>query len=163
MTQAAQPLPMQDFKVYMNLQHGLWMKYPATWEVAEDPGTSGFMAYFLSPPESPTDTFRENVNVVVEPLPGQATLEQVVASSRELLLQQLGVTFVEYAAKDQVGGLPAYRSIYTGALQGRALKWLQYSTIKGDRAYTLTFTAEPAKFDAYRGLVTQMVESLEIS
>jgi serine/threonine-protein kinase len=164
MSQLGQPpLPAQDFKVYMNLQQGLWMKYPPTWDMLEDPGASAFMAYFLSPLESPTDTFRENVNLVVEPLPASVNLEQVVANSRELLLQQMGVTFVEYAAKDQMGGLPAYRSVYTGAMQGRALKWLQYSAIKGSRAYTLTFTAEPARFEAFLAIVRQMLASLEIS
>ena len=88
MTQLGEPLAAQDFKVYMNLPYGIWMKYPSTWEMLEDQGASAFMVYFHSPPESPSDTFRENLNVVVEPLRGQGNLEQVVAGSRELLLQQ---------------------------------------------------------------------------
>lgn len=163
MSQFAQPMPTQDFKVYMNLQYGIWMKYPPTWEMFEDQGASAFMAYFQSPLESPSDTFRENVNLVVEPIPPLATLELVVANTRELLLQQLGVTFVENATKDQLGGLPAYRSVYTGAMQDRALKWLQYSAVKGNRAYTLTYTAEPAKFEAFLVIVREMLASLEIS
>ena len=73
------------------------------------------------------------------------------------------MTFVENATKDQLAGLPAYRTIYTGALQGRALKWLQYTTLKEQRAYTLTFTAEPPKFEAYMEIIRQMIASLEIS
>jgi hypothetical protein len=43
------------------------------------------------------------------------------------------------------------------------LKWMQYSAIKGSRAYTLTFTAEPARFEAFLVIVREMLASLEIS
>jgi hypothetical protein len=90
------------------------------------------------------------------------TLEQAVAGTRELLLQQMQVTFVEDATRVQIGQVPAYRTTYTGAMMERALKWQQYTAIKGNRAYTVTFTAEPNKFEAYLGTVGEMIASLEI-
>jgi len=153
----------KDFQAYMNMEHGIWIKYPPTWQVVEDAGAAAFMVYFLSPMESPTDKFRENLNVVVESLPGPATLEQVVAAARQVLAQQLRVTYLEQDVPDQVSGLPAYRSTYTGTLMERFLKWQQFSIVKGNRSYTLTYTAEPAKFDAFLGTIHQMVATLEIS
>ncbi|MDR3748098.1 MAG: hypothetical protein P4M04_08110 [Acidobacteriota bacterium] len=161
MPATAQP-QSENFLVYMNLEHGIWMKYPSSWDKQEDLGANAFGVYFASPQEDPFDQFRENLNVIVEPLPQPMTLEQVVAANRQNLLEGLQVTFVENAMPDKIGGLPAYRTVYTGAMMGRSLKWLQYYAVKGDRAYYVTYTAEPNKFDKFLGTIQQMVASLEI-
>jgi hypothetical protein len=153
---------MEEFVVYMNMEHGIWMKYPSTWQMLEDAGANAFMVVFSAPAESPSDSFRENVNIVVEKLAAPATLEQIVAATRQLLLQQMQVTFVEDAVRDRIGDVAAYRSVYTGAMMDRALKWQQYAALKGNRSYTFTYTAEPNKFESYLETVRRMIASLEI-
>jgi len=162
MPNAATPPQASDFLVYMNLEHGIWMKYPSSWERIEQPGAAGFAVVFLSPQEDPFDEFRENLNIFVEPLPQPMTLEQVVAASGDTVLQQFQATFLEKATKDQIGGRPAYRTVYTGSMMERALKWLQYYVVSGNRAYYVTYTSEPAKYDLFLPMVQQMLGSLEI-
>jgi serine/threonine-protein kinase len=120
------------------------------------------MVMFLSQQEDPFDQFRENVNLFIEHLPQPMTVEQVAAANRETMLQQMPINFVQEATKDTLGSLPAYRVAYTGPLGQLAGKWLQYYAVKGNKAYTLTYTAEAPKYQKFLGLVQQIIASLEI-
>ncbi len=162
MADLAAQLGPDSFLVYMNLGQGIRMKYPNGWEKREDAGAAGFMVIFLSQQEDPFDQFRENVNLFIERLPQPMTVEQVAAANRETMLQQMPINFVEEATKDILGGLPAYRVSYTGPLGQLAGKWLQYYAVKGDKAYTLTYTAEAGKYQKFSGVVQQIIASLEI-
>jgi hypothetical protein len=158
---AVQPSP-EGLLVYLNLAQGIRMKYPNTWQKQEETGPMGFLVAFLSPLEDPFDRFSENVNLIVAKLPMPATLEQFVRYAYDQAMQLGAFTVLEGPTKDQLGNLPAYRMVYTGQLPGDLSgKYLVYLALNGDRAYTLTYTAQAGKYEKFLGNARQIAASLE--
>jgi hypothetical protein len=149
---------------YLNLQLGIRARYPVGWEKLEETGAAGFMVMFLSPPEGPSDQFRENVNVIVERIPAPVRLEDLVANNLRLIKQQMPVTDISQPQPVQLAGMPAYQVTYCGQLPVGGLpgKWLQIYTVKGSNVYTVTYTAETSKFEAFLGVMQKIIASLEI-
>lgn len=159
---AAQPTPEQSL-VYLNLAQGIRMKYPNTWQKQEEAGEAGFLVAFMSPLEGPFDMFAENVNLIIQTLPAEITLEQCVRANYDQLLQIGQMTFVEQPVKDQLGTLPAYHVVYTGQQpDGPACQYLQYFAVHGLRVFTFTYTAEVAKYDKFLPQAKAIAASLEV-
>jgi len=149
--------------VYMNLAQGIRLRYPADWEKREDTAPAGFLVAFLSPQESPTDMFRENLNLIIEKPPVEVTLEQVVAFNMQNIPQHIPVTNMTVTEPTKLAGIPAYQVSYCGPLQnGLAGKWWQLYAVKNNKVYTVTYTAEAAKFDLFLPAMQEIIASLEI-
>jgi eukaryotic-like serine/threonine-protein kinase len=164
MAEFATQLRPEPFLIYMNMARGIRMKYPSGWEKQEQSGQAGFMVMFLSPLENPSDRFRENVNLIVEAIPGPFSLEQIVAGTVQSIMQQAPVTFLQEPTPTTIGGVPGYQVSYTGPLpaEGMGGKWMQIFFIKNGKAFTFTYTAEATKFDRFLPTVQQIIASLEV-
>ncbi len=70
---------------------------------------------------------------------------------------------VESDTNATLGGNPAYKLVYTGVEEGIDLQAMLILTIKGDKAFIISYIAEPSKFSYYLPTLQKMISSLQIS
>jgi len=114
------------------------IRYPQSWELRNG-GAEDIQFWLLSKPSSSVDTFRENVNLVIEELLENMTLDQYTRYAENNIKHKY--TIID-KKKFSIKGQVYYHFILKGK-DGILLK--QHYLVKGKRAYILTFTYEPAE------------------
>ena len=137
------------------------IRYPPSWgKVTNKDGAS---VIFISPKQSALDTFRENVNVVVQNL---ASNPMSLQKYTDTAIFQVKVVFksgiVEVESKSiYLDGKPGYKFAYL--VKGdRDIKIMHVWTIDHSRAYQVTFTALASEFDQYQDTFEKMIKSFHI-
>ncbi len=150
------------FSTYENADYGFKIGYPRTWTVTETVIEGIPAVQFISPLEGPDDVGQENVTVAYEDLPQPTTLEEYA----EATIGGLGDTIEEFNLIESVdttlSGNPARKIVFTGKYEGMAAKWMEVLTIKGNRAYTISYIALPTTYARFLGIVQEMMDSFEI-
>ncbi|MFH1563605.1 MAG: PsbP-related protein [Nitrospirota bacterium] len=167
-TQPTETIPSQSsalettqFSTYNNPGDGIRIKYPKDWTKQEK--IMGMNVIFSSPLESDSDTFQENVNVIVQDLSAQPmTLDEYTKLSLEQVKQIVTDASIPYSSATTLDGNSANRIIYTGRVGIYNIKWMQIYTIKDNTAYILTYTAETDKYNDFLDTAQEMINSFEI-
>lgn len=141
---------------YTNTGNKFKMDYPNNW-VQKDNGNT---ILFLSPKENSSDTFQENVNVMLQDLTGQGIdLEKYIDITKKQITENVGPS-AQMTIKDiSFSGQKAKEIIFNMNYSGRNLKVKQYVFIKLNLAYLFTYTAEQSKFDKYEPVSTTLINS----
>src|SRR5438874_10446825 len=101
----------QQFLPYENFTLGFRMKYPADWWKDDQVGVP--IVCFSSPPESPTDMFRENLTVTVDELaPGQ-TFQEYIDQSINACRMMMPNFSVIASQSGTLSSLPAFEMLFT--------------------------------------------------
>ncbi|MFH1402606.1 MAG: PsbP-related protein [Patescibacteria group bacterium] len=150
------------YQNYVNQDFNIKLSYPDIYELQE--GLMGTVAVFLSPKESSTDLFQENLNVIVQDLSAQPmTLDEY----NDLSLGQIETLITDSkiisSKKTTLAGKSAYEVIYTGRQGQYNLKWRQLWTAIDNKAYVLSYTSEINQFDNYFEVFDKMINSFEVS
>jgi serine/threonine-protein kinase len=151
-----------DFNIYENFQYGIKVKYPKTWERQdlENPITAEVVT-FISPKQSDTDNFQEKVTISVDKFSG--TLDDLQKSSiQEINNTVSGAKIVDKSVKN-LANKEASQVVFTGKNGKDILKNMQVVTLKGDQAYTITYTAKIDDYDQFVETAETMINSLEIN
>lgn len=123
------------------------INYPATWELNES-GLMGTTFALYSPQEDSTD-FRENVNLLIHDISAMnVDLDKYIAVTINGIYSYVYNSEIVTTEGFTMDGRPYHKLVYTGEQGGRALKWMQYCTIRDQLAYLVTFTSTQADFDA---------------
>ena len=134
--------------------------YPDKWEEKEISGT----VLFLTEKESDDDTFQENVNVLIQNLSSQPmSLDQYTALSNQQIIGAFGESALLSLTRNELSGTPAHEVIYTMIYRGKNLKLKGFWLIKDDKAYVLTYTAEPNRYDEYVDVATKIMTSFKFT
>jgi hypothetical protein len=158
---------MENYLVHTDFSYGFRLKYPSDWrKLVLAPNMVGF----LSPPESPTDIFQDNVVVNV----GETNLslrEQVDSE-----MSQLPSLFPNWASGQPYGvtvaNLPAERLQLAGQMgpdlrNNQPEMMLTQMTVvwvmKGKRIYRIEYTAEARAYAKFMPQFQAMLESFELS
>ncbi|MHA1300589.1 MAG: PsbP-related protein [Candidatus Helarchaeota archaeon] len=146
------------FKTYENEKFKVKIDYPEDWEVEKD-----IMA-FLTPLESTSDRFKENINITLRKLPSDLALEDFTdISLTELEHILTNFELLEGPVETQLDGKRAHQIIFK-AVQGiYSLRFMVLYTVFNDVGYILTYTAEDDKFDKYIDIISLMIDSFEIT
>lgn len=150
-----------DFNIYENSQYRIKVKYPKTWERQdlENPITDEVVT-FISPKQSDKDNFQEKVTISVDKFSG--TLDDLQKSSiQEINNTVSGVKIVDKSVTT-LANKEASQLVFTGKNGKDILKNMQVVTLKGDQAYTITYTAKIDDYDQFVETAERMIKSLEI-
>ena len=162
-TQSSEP-PESDttkFLTYDSSAYGIRIKYPSDWTKHEQ--VMGTVAAFLSPQESASDIFQENLNVIIQDLSVQPmTLEEYTELSVGQVEQFITDANIIDSSATTLDGNSAHKVVYTGKQGQYNLKWMQIWTVKDDTAYVLSYTAEVNKYNDLLDTAQEMVNSFEI-
>lgn len=138
------------------------IRFPVDWEL-DTSGTMGTEFLLFSPVEDEQDRFRENVNLLVEDLYGQAIdLERYVyLSERQIMALATNVRMFE-SQTIKKGDSEYHHFIYSMRMGILDLKIEQYCFVRDGAAYVLTFTAETDRFDTFRPVGRSILDSFAL-
>ena len=155
----------RKFSVYTNEDYNFVIKYPQDWSAREleDPIT-GEVVVFSSPLESNSDLFRERVYISIEYLSSElTTLDEYTQLIIGKIAQEKGEEIEIYEDKKiKLDRYPARRVIYSRKQGGVLLRQMEAFTIRDNRVYVITYTAERAKFSKFLATAEKMLKSWKI-
>jgi len=135
------------------------LKVPKGFEVRDIPGGKALLA----PQEGPGDAFRENLTVILEPLPGPmdgARYAWVVAQRSAQAIQGFQP---EQVRPIRVLGGEGVQFSAKGLLGGRSLEWVVMAFVLGQEGYQITLTGEPGKLTAYQAAFQEALAPLALA
>lgn len=141
------------------------IEYPSNW-TADQTGNLGVRFILMSPTDSDTDAFRENINLNITDLgaPDVINLDLFAEAAEEQIKQYITAAQVLRSSRiSPANGQAAYHEIeFTGNQGGSTLHWKQHYRLKGRYAYILTFTAHHNAYDQHLKLANKIMESFKV-
>ena len=133
--------------------------YPTDWELNQS-GQMGTNFVVMSPLESSDDTFRENVNLMIQHLPSSDidldTFIEISENQVETLITNGLIVKSERLIDKQ---FEFHHVIYTGKQGIYDLRFEQYCWVENGDAYILTFTSEQSQHKKYKVVGEKILES----
>ncbi|BAT55640.1 Serine/Threonine protein kinase [Nostoc sp. NIES-3756] len=153
-----------NLEIYKNTVYGITIKYPQQWQKTVTPDRiTGNLVKFISPKENDADIYTENLNLIIQDLP--ETRRELTQLNTFYIneIKQFHQNFqIIQEAESQLANQPAHQVVYTFTEDRINLQRLQIWTIKNNKAYILTYTADAAKYSKYLPVVQTMISSLVI-
>ena len=160
-----------SFITFENLTYGIKLLYPSNWNKEQNLGGSSsnnsklidivrFSPLFQ---KNKSDKSAENLDVKVDNI---SDIQPVtLAKYTNDTIVDLGKDFKIISLEKNAtmsGGNPAYRLEYTGIEQDVNLNAMVIFTLKGDKAYIISYTAEPARYSSDLPMIQKMINSIQI-
>lgn len=151
------------FLTYKNPTYRIRIQYPSDWEKLEF-NQRNIVVIFRSPPENSSDTKLENLLIQVGNLPSQnITLDEIASANINALNQSLiDFELIELNATTLSGNNPAHKVVYTNREGKDERKTMHILSIKDDKVYLITYTAEASRYDRYLPTIQKMIDSFRI-
>ena len=129
------------------------------WENKSD--VMGCSVMTLSPLENATDQFRENVNVVVEKLPGQMALDEYFNAS----IANMKKLFTDFQENEKgnvsIDDTDAKWLIYSTRMGSLKLNNKVFFLVHDNRGYVITCSATPDGFPRFRKSFDEIAQSFQ--
>ena len=144
--------------------------YPTNWELNTS-GEDGTSLILFSPLTSKGETFRANINLVIQ------DLENMDIDSKSINLKEYTERSLiqiknnniksggKFISSDLVNidGISHQKVLYTGVSEeGLKLKFEQYYWVQNNKAYVLTFTCQDYKFTDYQATAEKILDSFKM-
>ena len=155
--------PRQEIllKNYTNATVGIKMKYPQNWKEQNIQNiTTGEIVTFISPQSNNINKSQDKLTISVIDYPG--TLYEFKNTSIQDINNHLTQPKIENQNDTTLANKPASQLIYTGKDENRSLKNLQVFTLKNDKAYVITYTADINSYEQFVKIAETMIQSVEI-
>ena len=174
-TKGKKPAPDESIKTAVYnwktlTQDNFSVAYPTNWEVNTS-GEDGTSLILFSPITSKGETFRANINLVIQ------DLENMDIGSQSINLKEYTEHSLipiknnniksggKFISSDLVNidGISHQKVLYTGVSEeGLKLKYEQYYWVQNNKAYVLTFTCQDYKFINYQSTAEKIMNSFSI-
>ena len=154
---------VENFSIYNKSDLGVIIKYPQNWQRQDiDNFITKEVVAFISP-QSGNNDFQEKIILSIEDYSG--SLEQSKADFTKEINQVFSAAKIIETSSTTLAFKPAYQIIYTWKDEENNLdlKNLQIWTLKGNKAYILTYTAREDNYNKFLPVVKKMIKSFEIS
>lgn len=152
-----------DFLIYENSVDGIEMKYPKNWILQDIKDTfTGEVANFLSPPKSGSNTFQAELNVEIQTLKQPISLAEYTNSKVNEITQFLTNAKIHESHSNTLANYPGHAVVYTGKQEQYSVKRMAVWTLKNNKAYIITYTAEESQYDEFLNTAQAMINSLKI-
>ena len=155
----------RNFVEYTNDNYNLSFKYPQDWslEELEDPIT-GEIAVLSAPLEDGFDLFQEKIYLSVDELPEEVnSLDLYSQTMFKKIQSQLAPNTTIYQGNiDKVDENEARSLVYVRKEGTRSLQQMEIFTVKGNRAYIITYIAEDIKYQEFLKITKKILGSLQI-
>jgi|GEM_PF-5198879 len=137
---------------------GVSLRYPAGWTVKASGADSPLIVFIDPPGEGP---FRRNINILQQSGPAPFTLDEYTDLSLKQIAGVPGSTTGE-SRPTKLSGSPAYRLAYRGDLGNGDLRFLAVWTIRSGKAWLVTYTADPARYNPGLPDVERLLSTIEL-
>ncbi len=151
-----------DFLTYENYTYAIRIQYPSDWERLEF-SQRNIVVIFRLPQENSSDTKLENLLIQVGNLPFQnISLEALNNASVDNLRNSLVDFELIESNATTIAYNPAYKIVYSDRVEQDERKTMQVLSIKEDKVYLLTYSAEASRYDRYLPTIQKMIDSFRI-
>lgn len=156
--------PLGTFEVYRNSQYGFSIQFPVDWSKTEPEGA---VIKFIAPTaQSTTSITPANANIIVLDLPQAMTLDEFTLQEQQELQQQIAqwqqLGEASFRIADTtLAGQPAKEAFVTINQPQINANFHQIWTLRGQRAYILTFTSDINRTADYAAVFDQMAASFK--
>lgn len=151
------------WKNYVTTDKLLRARIPVDWEVDEK--FMSFNLFLKANYETEDDNFAENISIYYQVLVGgtpEERLKKYVDEAKIQIQRLLGGGEMTTPRFYSLKGTPACEFTCSTTQDGLKLKWKQLCIIKGDRIFTMTFTATQEDFSRYVHVADIIMQSIEI-
>ncbi|MCC0178730.1 serine/threonine protein kinase [Waterburya agarophytonicola K14] len=153
-------IPQEKYIAYENKEHKIKIERPESWQVREDWNTFQEKGVkFLTPLENNQDEYQERVAVSIEELSTPLSLAEYNAQATNQIATYN--TIIEPATPTTFANKEGTKIIYQEKEGNK--KRLEYWTVKNQKAYIATYSAEVDKFDKYLKKAEETIASLMIN
>ncbi len=155
---------------YENSTYGMRIQYPSDWHKEENVSSSSDnnsmlidVVKFSSPSRNASDPFSESLDIKVDNISDiqPMTLAKYANNSIEDLRKDFKI--IELDTNARLSDNPAYKVVYSGVEEGVNLQAMLILTIKGDKAYIISYNSEPTRFSNYLPTLQKMINSFQIT
>ena len=151
-----------QFGEYKDTKNKFSMRAPAGWKIVKNP-QPGAVVVFISPKENALDLIQENISVVIQPVPaGIASMPTYSDTIKKQLTAVFSTNIKIIEDKTvKVGYRTGHRLAYD-ALKPDHVKFIHLWTIKGDKAYIVTFFGDMNVYKNYALTVDEVFNSFQV-
>jgi hypothetical protein len=154
--------------MYENSAYGIKIKYPSDWKKVEpsqisDESNFNIIVGFLSPKESTlykSPPAALSIGIQNLSTSQSITVDQYSGAQINLIRQQASVLESNTTTLKGNNNTLAHKIVY---INNEGQKVMQVWTIKGDKAYHITYAANETRYYDYIPLVQKMIDSFEIN
>jgi len=143
---------------YVDDKRGYSIEFPASWKKSEL--ENGFIG--LSPVETSSDKFADNVNVVMQVLPSEMSTKQYFDSNIQNMQKFMTDFKVIEQGKVKINKNKARYLVYSWRTGEMRLKVLVYFLVQGSKANVITCSSTPQDFSKYRKQFEQISNTFRI-
>jgi eukaryotic-like serine/threonine-protein kinase len=165
----AQVTKSSNLLTYENPTYAFGIQYPSNWEKVEfnqgiEEGHRNIIVNFVSPLEGSSDTFREYLIIEVGNLWSQKlSLDQYTNTQIRSRLSLPSFELIE-STSATLSDNPARRVVYTYSdAEIGITRTMEILTIKDDKLYFISYTADATKYSNYLPTIQKMIDSFKIS
>ena len=154
-----------NFQQYQNSNFGIKMQRPSDWTVAENKNYSvdnTEVVNFSSPVSEDVTVSVDTVNSTTPTTTTTALKQYVNDSILSDLKTSPNFKLLESNANSTLGGNPAYSITYNDKDQDGPYKGMDIVTIKNGKAYDISYTADPDRYDSVLPTVQTMINSFSL-
>ncbi|AUT03342.1 serine/threonine protein kinase [Nostoc sp. CENA543] len=152
----------KDLLTYENHEYGIKLKYPRDWQ-KEDVNNiiTKEIVNFISPKQNNSDKFLEKITIRIEQYSGG--LKSFQNETKQEIKKTLEAANILEEKNTQIGKNTVTQLVLTGKDNKTNLKIHKFLLVKGNQAYTITYTAKLGDYNSFIGEVQNMLTSLEIN
>jgi hypothetical protein len=155
-----QVLAQEQFLTYEDLTTGISIQFPSNWEKSVN--LDNFVT-FRAPPETDTRIYPAALGLKIQELASKSVLLQEVTKVQisELKKSNPNLEFSE-STSTTLAGKPAYRVVFTATDNNQVeRKAMQIWTIIDNKAFLITYKAQPDKYSTYLPTIERMIGSFQ--
>lgn len=142
---------------YYNKGYKFSIVFPSNWELQQKDTDAVVVA--LSPEVSLQDSFRENVNITIEEVASNVTVQNYFQNTVKNMKGYSKDFKILDKQEITIANRKAIRFIYTFSIGGLQLKGIQYQILHNNYAYVITCMALPYTFGKYEGQFKKIAHS----
>jgi eukaryotic-like serine/threonine-protein kinase len=148
----------EKYVAYSDPNYGVELEIPQDWVIQKEDDFLKPGIIFLSSEENSTDDFQERVKVAVENLSSPLSLNEYTQQAvREI---ETSNSIIEPPQDITIANRPGKTIIYQGK---DGMRRLEVWTLKNQKAYIATYTAEADKFDKFLTRADKIIKSISIN
>ena len=147
----------ETFSTYTDEKYGIKIDYPKDWYVSKQSGRT--IVTFISLAENETDSYRENVKIIVK----KRKEKDILGWYESYLSKSIkNIKIVDYENVTLSPEITGWKVVFRGLQRGTDLIFLEYRFLANDGLYVIRYSAKEGSYSKYLPLVDEMIKSLKI-
>ena len=159
--------PVQSFgnaSLVIESPVGIRTQYPEGWEIIIQNASDSLLSLrFNSPLENDTDSYSENVRLVIDTVSNNTDLSNFTSETLTSYLELYpDLEFTRLSSTNLTSSaIPAYELVASHTQEG--LNMMQIFAIEDDKVYSISYLSEMSRYYTYLPVVEKMINSFEVT